>query len=84
MVARVFYHGVVGTPQVPPKPPVWVGCTPVALASAICACVKPGTLPVPGHVSLLIRTVPPSSPGVERQQLDLWPPPVHFEAPASR
>ena len=44
-----------------PKPPVRVGCTPVALASAICAFVRPGTPPVPGHVSLLMKTEPPSS-----------------------
>ena len=44
-----------------PKPPVRVGCTPVALASAICALVRPRTPPVPGQVSLLTKTAPSSS-----------------------
>src|SRR5215470_14029144 len=44
------------------KPPLQVGCTPWALASAICACVRPRTPPVPGQVSLLTKTVPPLSP----------------------
>src|SRR5439155_12464306 len=44
-----------------PKPPVRVGCTPLALASAICAFVKPGVPPVLGQVSLLTNTEPPSS-----------------------
>src|SRR5437763_3726444 len=33
-------------PRKYPKPPVRVGCTPLALASAICAFVKPGVRPV--------------------------------------
>src|SRR2546422_2892279 len=44
-----------------PKPPVRVGWTPLALASAICAFVKPGVPPVLGQVSLLTNTEPPSS-----------------------
>jgi hypothetical protein len=34
---------------------------PLARASAICALVSPSTPPVPGQVSLLIKTKPPSS-----------------------
>ena len=44
-----------------PKPPVRTGCTPLALTLAICAFVKPGVPPVPGQVSLLMKTEPPSS-----------------------
>src|SRR5207237_1810079 len=47
-------------PRMYPKPPVRVGCTPLALASAICALVKPGVRPVLGQVSLLTKTEPPS------------------------
>src|ERR1700738_4657688 len=50
-----------------PLPPA--GLTPLALASTICAFVSPSK-PVPGQVSLLIGTEPPSSV-VERQQLHL-------------
>ena len=48
-------------PRMYPKPPLRVGCTPLALASAICVLVNPGVGPVPGHVSLLTKTEPPSS-----------------------
>jgi hypothetical protein len=44
------------------KPPTRVGCTARALASAICGFVSPRTPPVPGQVSLLMKTAPPSSP----------------------
>src|SRR5713101_5727039 len=42
-----------------PAPPR--GSTPLALASAICALVSPKIPPVPGQVSLLMNTAPPSS-----------------------
>src|SRR6266566_5487873 len=48
-------------PRKYPKPPVRVGCTPLVLASAICAFVKPGVRPMLGQVSLLTETEPPSS-----------------------
>ena len=48
-------------PRMYAKPPPPVGLTPLALASAICAFVRPSTPPVPGQVSLLIETEPPSS-----------------------
>src|SRR6266511_2997025 len=49
-------------PRMYPKPPVRVGCTPAALASAICACVTSRTPLVPAHVSLLSTPETPSSP----------------------
>src|SRR5438067_6266403 len=48
-------------PRMYAKPAPPCGFTLFFFASSICALVNPSTPPVPGHVSLLMLTVPPSS-----------------------